>query len=536
MKRLLTPLALGLVLVVAALQPSEAQRGDLYGARSLQSLEQAFKTTGVLTFPNYAAAPVTCNAANLGVYYYDTTATEARVCGGAGPAWVGVGGGLTVGTANTIPKWNAVPDDLVDSLLSDDATTITAAGVFESPQGTSTNPTYSFTADNDTGIYNNAACNIGFSTNDFLMMDLRCTNTAGAGAVILEISPTLNIMNGADTVIGFYVDMVSADHVGGPNANTIYGIGVDSIVNDDDTIEYALALNSGFDVDIWGLTDSLLVGSATQITAIVDDTWGQIFTVDSSHAAGGSNTWVEIDANLAIMDAAGGDIVRGLFVDIANANHTGGSVYGIHIDGVVQDDQATEYGLLIGDGSAVNWDEHIYIDSGANATFPAEIGFPSGGGLRLHDGGNAIQLNLRASTAPTFRAQFTGGGGDIDHGVMQLVDLEYTVAAMDNATDTREALAIDVGTANHSAGTVYGINVEGITGDPDSTETAINIAGGWDSAFHHDGMAHAALQAVANGSIVFCTNCDPASTPCTTGGASTGAFAFRVNGQWDCPW
>lgn len=50
------------------------------------------------------------------------------------------------------------------------------------------------------------------------------------------------------------------------------------------------------------------------------------------------------------------------------------------------------------------------------------------------------------------------------------------------------------------------------------------------------GTAFASLPAANNGTIMFCSNCDPASTPCTTGGASTGAFAFRVNGQWDCPW
>jgi hypothetical protein len=35
-----------------------------------------------------------------------------------------------------------------------------------------------------------------------------------------------------------------------------------------------------------------------------------------------------------------------------------------------------------------------------------------------------------------------------------------------------------------------------------------------------------------NGSIVYCSNCLAASSPCT--GASTGAFAIRVNGAWRC--
>ena len=44
----------------------------------------------------------------------------------------------------------------------------------------------------------------------------------------------------------------------------------------------------------------------------------------------------------------------------------------------------------------------------------------------------------------------------------------------------------------------------------------------------------AGLPSATNGSIVYCSNCDPASTPCTTGGASTGNFAFREAAAWNC--
>jgi hypothetical protein len=49
------------------------------------------------------------------------------------------------------------------------------------------------------------------------------------------------------------------------------------------------------------------------------------------------------------------------------------------------------------------------------------------------------------------------------------------------------------------------------------------------------GIAFANLPAnLTNGSQVFVTNADPASAPCTTGGASTGSTAFRQNGAWKC--
>lgn len=47
--------------------------------------------------------------------------------------------------------------------------------------------------------------------------------------------------------------------------------------------------------------------------------------------------------------------------------------------------------------------------------------------------------------------------------------------------------------------------------------------------------AFTALGAAANGTIVYCADCDPATnTTCSSAGAKTGAFAFRVNRAWKC--
>jgi hypothetical protein len=47
--------------------------------------------------------------------------------------------------------------------------------------------------------------------------------------------------------------------------------------------------------------------------------------------------------------------------------------------------------------------------------------------------------------------------------------------------------------------------------------------------------AFKALGSPASGTIVFCADCDPATNaPCTSAGAKTGAFAFRVNRAWKC--
>lgn len=49
-------------------------------------------------------------------------------------------------------------------------------------------------------------------------------------------------------------------------------------------------------------------------------------------------------------------------------------------------------------------------------------------------------------------------------------------------------------------------------------------------------VVFASLPASTNGTVIYCSNCDPALTmaTCTSAAAQTGAFAFRVNGAWIC--
>ena len=50
-----------------------------------------------------------------------------------------------------------------------------------------------------------------------------------------------------------------------------------------------------------------------------------------------------------------------------------------------------------------------------------------------------------------------------------------------------------------------------------------------------NGSAFANLGVAANGTMIYCTDCDPATNArCSSSGAKTGAFAFRVNGAWKC--
>ncbi len=113
------------------------QRGDPYSTEAGQWMEQAFNPSGVIVYPNFTAAPYTCAAGFYGGYYYNTTSNLAFVCSSAG--WVAAG--VTIGTANTIVKFNAGATDLADSQLVDDATDITStATAFLFGAGSATDP------------------------------------------------------------------------------------------------------------------------------------------------------------------------------------------------------------------------------------------------------------------------------------------------------------------------------------------------------------------------------------------------------------
>lgn len=66
------------------------------------------------------------------------------------------------------------------------------------------------------------------------------------------------------------------------------------------------------------------------------------------------------------------------------------------------------------------------------------------------------------------------------------------------------------------------------------TSTLTNMAAG-QMAFGT--TTFAALPAAPNGTLLYCSDCDPPTlvvNTCTSAGAATGAFAVRVNGAWNC--
>ena len=542
MKKLLSVLVLGAFLAATVLLQSQvAPRGDLYGARALQALEQAFKTTGVLTFPNYAAAPVACNAANLGVYYYDTVLAEARICG-AGPAWVAVGAGLTVGTANTIPKWNAVPDDLVDSLITDDGTDLFVGddvGIV-------------FGATNDADVYWNNATGFStivdgtvFSTFDNLQWRVGVTayNTfwlndppaaSGSGYTWQFNGNFVNSqMDGGDTQ--GILEITNSGYTGASAAtNNFYAINIEGLTPSANTTELAISIGVGWDVILWADTAVLTLGSDLDYISFLDATLGIPFAFDLEHDPTANHQWQWINATSDIM--TGDDLVqRVLWIDLLNANHTnagglGNSVYGIDVDGITGDADASEYAIHFGTG----WDKNLYADTVLSLQSVQQTQMRVGSNNYLsvsNDAGYLFAIDDRAAQSQVeIWSQLRNN--------TSMLELKPATQVLMDGSDTERGIFIDLPNANHTGASnfLYGLDIDGITADANALEYGIKVGAGWEAAIYSVGIAHAALVAVANGSMVFCTDCDPATTPCTTIGAQTGAFAFRVNGAWDCPW
>lgn len=64
----------------------------------------------------------------------------------------------------------------------------------------------------------------------------------------------------------------------------------------------------------------------------------------------------------------------------------------------------------------------------------------------------------------------------------------------------------------------------------------VHVAGGAVEQFNADGfqlrsITQASLPAASDGTVLFCSDCNPDAT-CTGSGA--GAFAFRIGGAWAC--
>jgi hypothetical protein len=162
----------------------------------------------------------------------------------------------------------------------------------------------------------------------------------------------------------------------------------------------------------------------------------------------------------------GSDTYAMLKVDFTNADHTGSSntLVGLDIDAITGDANASEWGVSVGDG------------------FDAQ--FKTAEAMKFFSSTN-VQYDFQSALGVT-RARFTpihNAGGSTDW--LLLVPV---LNAM-NGSDTVNGLFINISNANHTGtgNVLNGVSIDGITGDPDATETGVNIGAGWDLAINANG-------------------------------------------------
>ena len=210
----------------------------------------------------------------------------------------------------------------------------------------------------------------------------------------------------------------------------------------------------------------------------------------------------------ATFPALASGVFRYLNIPGNSTNHTGGTIVGIDFENSNADAQAAEYGIRFPTGG---YDAEIKIQQ------DMEIESTSvGQGVIM----NLIGVDYAFEDTPAA----TVGGNLFAH--------TATLNAM-NGSDTLNLVEIAPTNANHTGAgnALRAVNVAGITGDADAIETAYNTGSGWDVGITLTSVLQANLVAAANGSIVYCSDCNPDAT-CTGSGA--GGFAYRIAGAWAC--
>jgi len=429
-------------------------------------------------------------------------------------------------TNNYVTKFNGI--ELIDSSIIDDAIDVVATGGLLTV-GADVDAADSILIDgnNDSIVFEGGTADgaeitflaVDPDTDLTITFDNPATTTSGNW---MELAGALSVQDAGDTWRGIYVNLTSpgVDHAG---AAVIRGIDIENNANTASGEETGLHFTAGWDAEIhfgdntatlwWFETGNFTMqdyaGDVELILTDMPDYGAGDFTVSA----------MELDVEMVIMDA--GDSQAGLYIDIENAVHTGGTINGIHIDGVAPQVSA-ERAIQIDSG----WDTGIRFDnSGAfEISFAAaDSGISYVDSLRFQDGGGAAVLTLRDVPA-------AGTAND-------LMELDVTLSAMDGAGDIFQGFFVDITSADHTNGSLYGVNVDLDVADAQATETAYLATGAWDYTLRQTGVVFADLPAAAVGAMVYCTNCDLASVPCaSTPGPGAWAFGTSTGPRWECPW
>ncbi|HEY9014873.1 MAG TPA: hypothetical protein VIM84_07410, partial [Gemmatimonadales bacterium] len=219
-----------------------------------------------------------------------------------------------------------------------------------------------------------------------------------------------------------------------------------------------------------------------------------------------------------------------------------------------------------GTGVAVAGDDTVLIGSGAawvaqtvpNCPSPSALGYTQATNLfNCVTSGGPPHALLSATHSDTLASAVSRGSVIVGNSTPAWAELNIGTAGQlltNDATDTSWSNTLARGTITTSQPWIWtqtwndgAVTFTGIRTNITSTASAAaSLIEDWqvggtsvlalkkNGELNMAGVAFASLGTPANGTLQFCTNCDPASNPCTTGGASTGSLAIRMNGAWKC--
>lgn len=322
----------------------------------------------------------------------------------------------------------------------------------------------------------------------FSVIDRTAPGTAAAVDAFWT-PPTLTVGNRQMAVSRFSLDG-SSGHVGINNVlASVWAEGPSS----------TLANVSQFGLYSTGAPDSdIHMGSISSGTYVgrVSSQLGMDFSVINFPSTGSSTHMFEFQHTMTAGDTGNHEL---LHVDITNANVGSSRIEGIisEIDAV--DADGTEFAYV----ARGPWDAYMMwenVEGGDQGTFTAPI--TGNRTWAMPDGSGTVFLSTLATNAPEAINSVWGSSNGITFEGSSLDDNEGTLLAGNPSADRTWTFPDAGGT----------IQLEG----------QVLVA---------DSIVQASLPASADGSITYCSDCNPDAT-CT--GSGSGAFAFRIAGSWAC--
>ncbi len=252
--------------------------------------------------------------------------------------------------------------------------------------------------------------------------------------------------------------------------------------------------------------------------------------VDISSTDGTDEAEISVGATSIILDADVDDDSDGS-IDLLVDNST--KQIGMDVTGVVMraDDAA-----LVEIDSATD-DSRVFLTP-TTVEIDADVDNDGDGTVTLSADNSAATVVLSTTSVDIDHdTDITLDADDATNNASLNLDGDGNLAALSvtDGTDTTDSrmtqntILLDADVDDDADGTVT-IEAANSTSQVVVNSTGVSIT----NYLFADSVAFASLGAPADGAIVYCTDCDAAVSPCQST-PGTGAFAFRQNGAWACP-